>query len=115
MARVAGRSLLLLRQRIELASMDVEEELLRFAALLAGILAAVLLAALALAAAAAGLVVFYWDSARLAALGGVAAFFAAASGLVAWRLSCALRAKPRFMAATLAELDKDGGQLSASA
>ena len=30
---------------------------------------------------------------------------------MAWRLACALRDKPRFLAATLAELDKDSQQL----
>jgi uncharacterized membrane protein YqjE len=110
LTRLAASSLLIARQRLELASLDVEEEMLRVGALLAGALVTALMLALALASAAATFVIYFWDGARLAATMGVTAFFALAGALMAWRLNRALRNKPRFLAGTLAELDKDFDQ-----
>ena len=110
LARLGASSLLLARQRLELAALDVEEELLRIGLLLAAALVTALVLALALAAGAATVVVYFWDSARLAALVGVTLFFAACGGLMVRALAGALREKPGFLAATLAELDKDRQQ-----
>jgi uncharacterized membrane protein YqjE len=110
LSRLGASSLLMARQRLELASLDVEEELLRIGGLLAGALVTALMLALALAAAGATFVIYFWEGARLAASLGVTAFFALAGALMAWRLALALRDKPRFLAGTLAELDKDRQQ-----
>ena len=67
--------LLVERQRLELASLDVEEELLRLGNILAGALVTALILALAFAAAAAMVVTYYRDASRLSALLGVTAFF----------------------------------------
>jgi uncharacterized membrane protein YqjE len=111
LAQLGASSLLLARQRLELASLDVEEEVLRIGLLLAGALVTALMLALALSAAAATIVIYFWDGARVAAAVGVTGFFALVGVLMAWRLVIALRDKPRFLAATLAELDKDGQRL----
>lgn len=111
LAQLGASSLLLARQRLELASLDVEEELLRIGLLLAGALVTALMLALALSAAAATIVIYFWEGARLAAAIGVTGFFTLAGVLMVWRLVSALRNKPRFLAATLAELDKDGQRL----
>jgi uncharacterized membrane protein YqjE len=113
LTQLGASSLLVARQRLELASLDVEEELLRLGGLLAGALVTALMLALALASAAATLVDYFWEGARLAATLGVTGFFAVAALLMAWRLARALRDKPRFLAATLAELDKDRKQWQA--
>jgi uncharacterized membrane protein YqjE len=103
-----GESLwLVASQRFELASLDVEEELARLCTLLAGTLITSLMLALALATAAATVVVYFWDSARLTALVALTAGFSATGFVMLWRLSRALRDKPRFMASTLAQLDLD--------
>jgi uncharacterized membrane protein YqjE len=94
-------------QRLELASLDFEEELLRLGILLASTLITSLILALALAAAATTVVVYFWDSARLTALIGVTSVFSVVGLAMAWRLAHALRNKPKFMASTLAELAKD--------
>jgi uncharacterized membrane protein YqjE len=104
---LAAGTLLALRQRLELASLDVEEELLRLAGLIAGALVAALLLALALAAGAATVVVVFWDHGRVAALVGVTLFFTAAGALAAGALARTLRGKPRFLDATLTELERD--------
>lgn len=100
-------ALLLVRQRLESAALDVEEELLRWAGTVAALLAAVLLAILALAGLAATVVVVFWDTARIAALLGVSAAFALGAVFIAWRVARALRDKPPFLSATLAELRRD--------
>ena len=110
-ARLAADSLLAMRQRLELASLEVEEELLRVGLLLARALVTALMLALALLAAGATVVIYFWDAARMTAAIGVTGFFALAAILMAWRLACALRDKPSFFAATLAELDKDAQRL----
>lgn len=110
LTQLGASSLLLVRQRLELASLDVEEELLRLGGLLAGALVTALMLALALASAAATFVIYFWEGARLAATLGVTVFFALTAVLMAWRLARALRDKPRFLAATLAELDRDREQ-----
>jgi uncharacterized membrane protein YqjE len=112
LAGLAAGSLVLVRQRLELASLELEEELLRVGLLLARTLVTAILLALALLGVGASIVIYFWDAARLAAALGVTGFFALAGVLTAWRLASALRDKPTFLAATLAELDKDAQRLS---
>jgi uncharacterized membrane protein YqjE len=107
LSRLGQSLLLVVSQRLELASLDVEEELLRLGTLLAGALVTSLMLALALAAAATTVVVYFWDSARLAALVMVTGLFTVMGLAMLWRLSHAMRDKPPFMASTLAQLEKD--------
>jgi len=111
LAHLAAGSLVLVRQRLELASLELEEELLRVGLLLAHALVTAILLALALMGAAAAIVIYFWDAARMAAALGVTGFFVLAAVLTAWRLTVALRDKPSFLAATLAELDNDAQRL----
>lgn len=113
LGQLCAGSLQLARERLEFAALDVEEELLRFAGMLAAMVAAVLLGTLALAGLAATLVVWLWDTARVAALLGVSLAFAASAGLIAWRVAKARREKPPFLSATLAELRRDAETLGA--
>ncbi|MBC5763940.1 phage holin family protein [Ramlibacter albus] len=110
--RLAATVLLLARQRLELAALDFEEEVLRAGIALLAVLAVAALGALCLAALAAFVVVWWWDTARLQALLGVAAVFGGAAACIAWRLKRALDAKPPFLHGTLQELRKDGEQLA---
>ncbi len=110
-ARLAAGSVLLLRQRLELASLELEEQALRLALLLARAIVTALLLALALFGAGATVIIYFWDAARVAAAIGVTAFFALAALLAGWKLAAALRDKPAFLAATLAELDKDAQRI----
>lgn len=111
LSRLAAGSILLVRRRLELASLEIEEELLRVGLLLAGALATALMLGLALLAAGATVVIYFWDAARMTAAIGVTLFFALAAALAAWRLARAVRDKPGFLAASLAELDKDAERL----
>jgi uncharacterized membrane protein YqjE len=114
LSRLGASLLVVASQRLELASLDIEEELLRLGSLLAGTLVTALMFALAMAAAATTVVVYFWDIARMAALLGITGLFATVALVMAWRLSQALRDKPRFMASTLAQLDKDRAPVGSS-
>jgi uncharacterized membrane protein YqjE len=97
----------MVRQRLELASIDVEEELLRLGLLLVAAMVAALTTCLALLFTASAIVIYYWDSARWSALITICALFISLATFVVWKLARALREKPRFMAATLKELERD--------
>lgn len=100
------------RQRLQLAALDLEDQALRAGALVAALLVATALGMLAVAALAATVVVFFWDTARLAALLGVSLFFIAGTAAALWQLQRGLRERPPLLAATLAELRKDGERIA---
>lgn len=56
-------------------------------------------------------VVAFWNTHRLLALGVLAAFFLAMAAAAMWKVLHAARARPRLFAASLAELFKDRQQL----
>ncbi|MGE4239762.1 phage holin family protein [Ramlibacter sp.] len=105
--RVAASGVQVLRQRVALAALDVEQELLFAGCAIAALLAFTTLAALALAALGLAVIAYWWEDARVAASLGVATFFASAAGFVAWRLAVSFRTKPPFLHATLEELERD--------
>lgn len=111
LGRLGATSLLLARQRLELAALDLEEELAHTGSFLVGALVAALLGTLSLAALAATVVVLFWDTARITALVTVTVVFFAATAAAAWRCRSALRAKPPFLGTTLHELAKDGERM----
>ena len=108
---VAATGALIARQRLELAALDVQDELGAWARLLGGVLAVAMLAALALGAIGAVIVIALWDVARLAAVVCVALAYLVAAVLAWQRLLRAWAAKPPFMAATIDELRRDGQQM----
>src|SRR5205085_1976212 len=82
------------RQRLELAALDVEEEVLRAGGAIAAMLAAAVLSAVALIAACAAVVIALWDYAPVATPALLAVLFAAGAALVVRRLAHVLRSKP---------------------
>ena len=56
-------------------------------------------------------VVFFWDTHRLLALGGVTGLFVLVGGVCFWRVIQALKAMPATFEASLTELAKDYKQL----
>jgi uncharacterized membrane protein YqjE len=106
-ARLADSAIALARTRAELATVELAEERLRWtrsALLLAG---AVLLLSFAVLGIAAGVVVYFWDTHRLAAISGVTLAFALIGAILLWRNSLLWRNAPQPFAQTLAEFDKD--------
>jgi uncharacterized membrane protein YqjE len=100
------------RQRLELAALDVEDEMQHAGRMLAGMLAVAFFLALALAALGAAVVIAFWDGARLAAALGVTAAYTIGAVLAWQRLVRAWAAKPPFLDATITELRKDAGHLA---
>ena len=97
--------------RLELLSADLEEDRAHVLSLLVLALAALFFIGVGVVLAAILLVVAFWDSHRLLALGSLAGFFLAA-GVGAWAYALhKARTKPRLFAASLSELLKDRQQL----
>lgn len=110
---LSGSLISLVQTRLELLSTDIAEERVHLTRLLVlGLLAlfcfgvgVVLLAML--------IVVVFWDTHRLAALGGLTGFFLAAGAGLVWFALHKARTRPRLFEASLAELSKDRQHLNA--
>lgn len=103
-----GASLLALaRTRLELFSTELQEELTRLIFGVVGTVAVLLLAALGAAFAALALLIALPAEHRVLAAAGIAAAFFGAAALAAWSMRRATREKPRLLAASLAELERD--------
>lgn len=105
--RIAASVLDMAHTRLELATLEVQEEWQRMLAYLAATLMAVLLGAGALMLAALFVILLFWDSYRLAAVGAMAALFALAGALIYLKARAGFAARPQLLSATLAELRND--------
>lgn len=100
--------------RLELLSVDLEEEREHFFSLLVLAQAALFCLGLGVLLTTLLVVVAFWDSYRLLVLGVLAGLFLAA-GIAAWRIALhKVRTKPRFFASSLSELLEDRQQLTRS-
>jgi uncharacterized membrane protein YqjE len=111
LSTLAATLVAIVHTRLELLSADVEEDRVHVLSLLVLALAALFFIGVGVVLAAILLVVAFWDSHRLLALGSLAGFFLAA-GVGAWAYALhKARTKPRLFAASLSELLKDRQQL----
>jgi uncharacterized membrane protein YqjE len=99
--------------RLELLSTDIAEEREHLIALLVLVLLALFCLGVGVVLLAMLIVVAFWDSHRLLALGGVTGVFLITSAGMAWFALHKTRTRPRLFAASLAELSKDRQHLSA--
>ncbi len=99
--------------RSRLAATELEEQAFRLIEIVVWLAAALFFAGLALVFAAVLVVLLFWDSNRLLAAGLLAALFVGAGTLAALVARARLRERPKFLAATLAELEKDRATLEA--
>ena len=95
------------RVRVELVASEVEEQGLRLSQILVLAVAAGFCIALSIVLLVEFFVVLFWDTNRLTALGFFTLFFAMAGALLLLALRGRARSRPRFLAATVAELNKD--------
>jgi uncharacterized membrane protein YqjE len=93
--------------RLELLSTDIAEEREHLITLLVLVLLALFCLGVGVVLLAMLIVVAFWDSHRLLALGGVTGAFLIASAGLAWLALHKTRTRPRLFAASLAELSKD--------
>ena len=111
-SRLADALLGLARTRAELASIEYAEERGRVGRQLALMLAGIGCLMFALFFAAAGVVAYFWDTHRIAAIVAVVAVFCAAGVVLLWRRAELAQTSPTPFAATIAELDKDRAALA---
>jgi uncharacterized membrane protein YqjE len=107
LARMADALLGLLRTRLELAAVEYTEERGRVTTQVALLLAGVGCLLFALFFCATLVIVYFWDTHRLAAIIGVVVVFGVAGGALLWRRAELASTSPSAFAVTLAELEKD--------
>ena len=112
LSRLADALLGLARTRAELASIEYAEERGRVGRQLALMIAGIGCLMFALLFAAAGIVAYFWDTYRFAAILGIVVVFGAAGGVLLWRRAELGQTSPTPFAATIAELDKDRAALA---
>ncbi|MBC7984905.1 MAG: phage holin family protein [Candidatus Obscuribacterales bacterium] len=97
----------LAQTRLELLTVELQEEVQRAAALALYGFVALLAAMLGLFFGAFTIVFIYWDTHRILAAGLVTLTFFALAAIAVFALLAKIRAQPRFLDATLSELKKD--------
>lgn len=109
--RILATLLEIVQTRIAIAATEIEEQRVRSGQLLVAGFVTLFFLGLAIIFVTLFVVMIFWETNRLAVLGGFAALYLvlAAIGAVVWRQRAATR--PRLFAATLAELSKDREQL----
>ncbi|HSH54119.1 MAG TPA: phage holin family protein [Methylotenera sp.] len=99
--------------RLDLLCTDMEEERQRLVSLLAMAFISLFCLCVGVVLLAILVVVIFWDTYRLLALGLITGFFLI-SGAMLWALAMhALKSMPRMFAASLAELSKDRAHIEA--
>lgn len=93
--------------RARLAANEFEEQLLRLLEVAAWAVAAVFFFAIAVLLVCLFIVLVFWDSNRILAAGLIAGLFVAGGGASVLMVRSCLAARPKFLAATLAEFEKD--------
>jgi len=104
---MAATAVALLRTRLELATVEFEEERERITAMLVLIVVATVFGCFALVALSVLVVVWLWDRSPLLAITGVTIFYVLIAAGAVLALKQQLQAHGRPFAATLAELERD--------
>lgn len=107
-----GRSLLgTARTRLDILATEIEEERLRLEQLLLIALAAAFCLAMALMLGVAFVVIYFWDTHRLAAVGLLGLAFLIIAAVLALVLRAKAKSRPKPFAVTRGELAKDAAML----
>ncbi|WP_295760716.1 phage holin family protein [Undibacterium sp.] len=113
--RLAGTLVGILHTRLGLIAVEVEEEMSRFSSYLLWSLVALFCGGIAVLLGVLLVVALFWDTHRIEVLMTLIALFAASAMILVWRLSKALKNKPRLLAYSLNELSKDVANLRGDA
>jgi uncharacterized membrane protein YqjE len=97
--------------RLELLANELQEERLRLTQMLFFALAAFFCFGMGVMLLTVFIVVLFWETHRLAVVGGLCAVFFSSGILMALLLRSRVRAKPRLFSASLGELVRDRAQL----
>jgi uncharacterized membrane protein YqjE len=107
LAKLADAMLGLLRTRLELVAVEYTEERDRIARQLVLLLVGLGCVLFALFFASFAIIAYYWDTYRITAILGVAAFFVVIGAGLLWRRAEVSSTSPVPFAASVAELEKD--------
>lgn len=107
MGRIGGTLVAMVQTRLALAAVEIEEEADRLLGYFVLALLSLILFGMAMLLVAITIIMVFWDSYRLEAAVAMAAAFGIASAVVAVKLKSGFASRPRMLAATLAELNKD--------
>lgn len=99
------------RTRLELVSVEIEEQIEFAAGVLLWSIAAVFFGSLAVLLLALTIVIAFWDTHRLLVAGLVTGAFAAIALTAVLLVRARIARRPRFLAATLGELKRDASSL----
>ncbi|MEB0137955.1 MULTISPECIES: phage holin family protein [unclassified Undibacterium] len=113
LGQLSATMLGIVQTRLELVSVEIEEEVQRLHALILWSLAALFCACFALLLLALLLIVLFWDSNRLLIIISLLAVFGGAALVLAGLVRQRLRSKPRLLAMSLNELNNDAEALRA--
>jgi uncharacterized membrane protein YqjE len=111
LSRLGRSGLALLRTRLEILGTEIEEERIRFARLALAVAAIAFCLQMAVLLFVIFMVVFLWETHRLATLGAFAAFFLAAGVVGGLVLKRRLARRPKMFASSLGEFLKDEERL----
>lgn len=105
--RLGATLVAMVQTRVELASVELQEEAQRMLRYLVLSLMALFLAAMAVVLVTFFVILLFWDEHPLAAAGVLAVLYGGGALLLAIKVRAEIRAKPALLASTLAELKKD--------
>lgn len=105
--RLAASLLAILQTRLELISVEAEEEALRYFSYLIFSLTAMFFLGIAVLLAVLLVIVLYWDNNRVGVIVTMMAFFGLMGILIGAGIRSGYRQKPRLLADTMAEISKD--------
>lgn len=105
--RIAATLVAMVRTRLELASVEMEEQSQRWLSYLLMSLLALFLFGVAVVLAALFVVILFWDTHRIGAVLGLAAVFALAAAAIGMKVRSGMKAQPALLSATIGELRKD--------
>jgi uncharacterized membrane protein YqjE len=111
-ANLVATVIAIAQTRLELLTTDLKEEMHHVAGILVWTLIALLAALIGLFLGALAIIFVFWDTHRLLAAVAVTSAFFVIAGAAGVTLRTKIRAKPRMLDATLAELAKDREQLA---
>ena len=113
--QLVAQLLALLQVRIELLTTELSGELRRLAVILVWAAVGLLFAFLALIMIVATVIVAFWDTNRLLAVGLVAGLFVMLAGIAVWQIVRRVRNGPPLLVGTIGELRRDRAALDAAA
>jgi uncharacterized membrane protein YqjE len=108
---IAATAVALLRTRVELATVEFEEERERIKSMLVLVVVAAVFACFAVVTLSVLVIAWFWDSHPMAAIAGVAIFHALIAGGALLALKQQAQTLRRPFAATLAEMERDADAL----